>query len=875
VSTIDTIAQAIASQCSERPDAIALMHDDKNFSYQQLDTYSSNIAATLAGLAIAPGDSVALCLDRSISAIAAMLGVFKAGAAFVPIDPSFPEDRIAYMLEDAQANVVLCDPHYADRFNLPNITVEPLIADGMDDASVAHTAVSLSPSDRAYIMYTSGSTGKPKGVPIGHRALLNYCIADADVYQLVQQDRTLQFSTLSFDIAIEEIFPPLMIGSTVVIRPSERSEAQIELSDIVEKYQVTALHMATGYWHEWVDLMNAADVRVEPCIRLMVVTGEKVSPEHYQRWQTLVDKPTLWCNAYGPTEATVTATVFIPPPNWQGKALPIGKPLLNYTAYILDENKQQVQAGDTGELFIGGPSLAEGYLNRPDLTEKAFYPDPFSDVSGARMYRTGDLARWMDDGNIDYAGRIDHQIKVGSYRIEPGEIENAINEHNDVKEVLVVADETDGKKKLLAYIASDNESLSAGDVVEYLQLSLPVYMIPSRYVLLETLPKTLNGKIDRKALPDGSHAIAPRSKGYQAPEGAVQTQLCQIWSDVLGVPEVGVEDSFVSLGGDSLMAVRTISRIQSDLNFTISTRDFFYLDSVALLAGYIEGKAVARVVPAPVPYYLNSRNRQIYTLTQAAKESVANGIGVLLVPPVGNEQRRSQRPLRVLMQNLARQGFTLMRFDWHGTANSSHDSGELNSVKNWCDDVHDAAQRLSGQCDEIDVVALRLGALIAANTELSGLPVRNRVYWEPVLNGKQYLNELAELQSGILSDVFRFLRVRKSNTTPMTEFAGLQLNPSLQHSVASLDLKTLLLENVWNEQSHLIVQNSRQVAAPVGSNTTIHMVDENNDWIGHRSTTNDMHINLAASVLADILNESGSRAADAAKDSQAKDWEQA
>lgn len=855
MSGVGTIAQAIALQCNSNPDAVALVHDDREVTYQQLDNYSTNIAARLAQQSVTRGVSVALCVDRSIHAIAAMLGVFKVGAAFVPIDPLFPNERIAYMLEDAQAQVVLCDSHYAHRFELPGITTELLAADNVDHALVEHSTVDLAASDRAYIMYTSGSTGKPKGVPISHRALLNYCVADAEVYALTSKDRTLQFSTLSFDIAIEEIFPPLMVGSTVVIRPSERSDAQIELSNIVEKYDITALHLATGYWHEWVDLMNAASMRVAMSLRLMVVTGEKVSPEHYQRWLTLVDQPTLWANAYGPTEATVSATVFIPDENWQGKALPIGKPILNYTAYILDEDRQHVASGDTGELFIGGPSLADGYLNRPDLTQKAFYVDPFSDVVGAQMYRTGDLARWMDDGNIDYAGRIDHQIKVGSYRIEPGEIENAINELAAVNEVLVVADETDGKKKLLAYVAVGNNALSAADIVGQLQKNMPTYMIPSRYILLDVMPKTLNGKIDRKALPDGSLAVAPRSKHYKAPEGHVQMQLCTIWSEVLGVPEVGVEDSFVSMGGDSLMAVRSIARVQSDLDFSVSTRDFFYLDTVALLAAHIEGKAVERILPAPNALYVNTRNRQLYTLTQPAKPALNNGVGVLFVPPVGNEQRRVQRPLRILMQNFARQGFTTMRFDWHGTANSSHSGADINSVDHWRHDIQDAAKHLATSCDRIDVVALRLGALVAASTDLGDLPIRNRIYWDPVLNGEQYLKDITALQKSILKDLYKFLRVRKASSNPMTEFAGLHLNKTLQESIASLDMANIFRDHDWNLHSHIIVEPTTQYMQEIKSLAKVYAIAEYNDWFGQRTTTIDMQINMAANTLADILND--------------------
>lgn len=852
-----TISGAISSVAELQPQSIALVHDEHTYSYAQLESYSADIASQLIALNVQPGESVALCVDRSIHAVAAMLGVFKAGAVFVPLDPSFPEDRLSYMVKDAGIRSVLCAPHYQHKFNFGKLSISILSDLPTAIADRTRRLVNPDAQDRAYIMYTSGSTGKPKGVPISHRALMNYCIADAEVYELQRDDRTLQFSTLSFDIAIEEIFPPLLVGSTVVMRPSERSSAQIELSDIVQTYDITALHMATGYWHEWVDLMNAANVRVPETIRLMVVTGEKVSPEHYHRWQSLTDKPVLWANAYGPTEATVTATVFIPPEGWQGKSLPIGKPLLNYTAYILNEKQELVEHGETGELFIGGPSLAEGYLNRPDLTANAFFPDPFSGEPDARMYRTGDLARWKDDGNIDYAGRIDHQIKVGSYRIEPGEIENTINKHDDVKEVIVTADEINGKKMLLAYVASDNNEFAAADISNYLKSKLPIYMVPARYVLMKSLPKTLNGKIDRKALPDSSEAVAPKSRDYKAPEGEVQEKICRIWSDILGVSEVGSEDSFISMGGDSLLAVRTISRIQSDLDFTISTRDFFYLDTVALLAGYIEGKAVERVVPAPIPSFINRDGRQVYTVLQTAKPELLNGIGVLLVPPVGNEQRRTQRPFRLLMQNLARQGFTTMRFDWTGTANSSGNAEQLNSVDQWCNDIKDAAAELAKTCSTIDVIAIRAGALFAAQTDLTHIPVRKRYYWDPTASGDQWLKEMDQLQTGILNDAYRFLRRRKKPSGLATEFAGITISAPMQDSLRSKDLISLLTQNSWNQNCHIILPNRKNLEQFEQTSCTVHTVteDSDNDWADERKTTIDMKINKAASTLADLLIE--------------------
>jgi len=490
-------------------------------------------------------------------------------------------------------------------------------------------------------MYTSGSTGKPKGVVIPHRALAHYCAADIEAYKLTQKDRTLQFSTLSFDISIEEIFPPLCIGSTVVLRPTERRDAQIELSDIIETYDISALHIATGYWHEWVDLMHAMKATIPSNLRLLVATGEKVSPDHYFRWREMETQPVLWVNAYGPTEATVSATAFFPPDNWQGTALPIGKPLPGYTAFILDKDMKPVEPGETGDLYIGGDALAQGYLNRPELNASVFLANPFSDVEGARLYKTGDLARWMDDGNIDYAGRTDHQMKVGSYRIEPGEIENALNSHPDVNESMVTAIDVNGKKQLVAYVAIDQEQPSLVGIAKYLAEKLPVYMIPSRYLHLQSMPKTVNGKIDRDSLPDASLAVAPRNSKIIVPETEVEQTLHDIWCRVLGFAEISTHDSFISIGGDSLMAIEVIMGIQKELNFTVSTRDFFYLDTIALLAGHIEGREIKQRTPAPELAFINSRGRQLYTVLQRPAEEDSNGRGILLVSPIGNEQRRT------------------------------------------------------------------------------------------------------------------------------------------------------------------------------------------------------------------------------------------
>jgi len=867
-----TFLAAFESQCLQCGDCVALVHDEHSWTYQQLNRVSDQIAVDLDHRGIEQGHTVALFGERSLQGVAAMIAVLKAGAAFVPIDPAFPDERIRFMLDDASVRGIIADEEQSARLSRLNLADEVAVlwlsshrhlndrqagASCSASESNVHSATATVPDvdDVAYVMYTSGSTGKPKGVVISHGALACYCSADIQAYGLSATDRTLQFSTLSFDISIEEIFPPLCVGSTVVLRPSGRSDAQNELSHIIEHYAVSAVHLATGYWHEWVDLMMASNERVPASLRLMVVTGEKVSPEHYYRWQSLVSAPVMWANAYGPTEATVSATVFVPPPGWRGKALPIGKPLPGYTAYILDKNLNAVALGETGDLYIGGGALSQGYLNRPELNRSVFIADPFASDAGARLYKTGDLARWLADGNIDYAGRTDHQIKVGSYRVEPGEIENAINSDSRVQESLVTALSIKGKTQLIAYVARSDKSLNIRDIADYLSVKLPAYMMPSRYLLLDVMPKTINGKIDRDALPDAQHALSARRGHTSAPQNDTEHQLCRIWCDILAVPEVSIEDSFISLGGDSLMAIRAIARIQNDMNFSVSTRDFFFLDTIALLAGHMEGKEVPRRVPAPVPAFVTSRHRQIYTLLQRPAAHNANGRGILLVPPLGNEQRRVQRPFRNLMQNLSRQGYTLMRFDWRGTSNSSGNTDQIDTLQPWIEDVQDAARELATHVHSLDIVAVRMGALIAAQTPSVSIPINRRYYWDPVVSGKAWLQEMESLHSGILGDTFRFLRPRKRVLSRISEYAGLELNNALLASLENELFVSILQQHSWNQSARLIVPAHAEAACFSVSGCELHRIDEYNDWTSERTTIDDMIINKAASRLADLFIE--------------------
>ena len=866
---------AFKAQALQRGDAVALVHGECSLSYAQLDLASDAMAVKLAAQGIGEGDYVALMCTRSIGAITAMISLFKVGAAFVPVDPDLPDERVGFVFDDISVGGIVADDNLSERLSTLKLSDDVpvyLIDKTVNEFDPALAELDIKPdlssipslgdeaNNTAYIMYTSGSTGKPKGVLITHDALACYCKADIDAYQLSASDRTLQFSTLSFDIAVEEIFPPLCVGSTVVLRPDERSGAQIELSDIVTRYDITALHLATGYWHEWVDLMMAAASRVPTSLRLMVVTGEKVSPEHYYRWRNLESLPVLWANAYGPTECTVSATVFIPPQHWKGKNMPIGKPLLGYSAYILDSNLDCVESGETGELYIGGPAVSAGYLNRPDLNADVFLADPFqnSAQNGAnvRMYKTGDLARWLDHGIIDYAGRIDHQIKVGSYRVEPGEVENTINALTGVLESVVTATSIKGKNQLIAYVATGDSSLGESDIAEHLRESLPAHMLPSRYLLLKSLPKTVNGKIERAALPDVSLAVVARREPKVVSETSTEQKLCDIWCDVLGLPDVSTEDSFISLGGDSLMAVRAISRSQSDLDFTTSTRDFFFLDTIALLAGHIEGRQAPKRVPAPQPVFINKRGRQVYTVLQRPSAHNDNGRGVLLVPPLGNEQRRTQRPFRSLMQNLSRQGYTLMRFDWQGTGDSSGDSEQLETLGPWIQDFEDAVESLASHVSTVDIVAVRMGALIAAQADAAIPSIRQAYYWDPVVSGISWIQDMQRLHNSVLTDSFRFLWPRKINAHSVREFVGLSLNDALIKELEGVQLFSNSSETLAACSPQILSPDDIDLGSAVPACCQVHTVAESNDWLHHRATTRNMLITKAASLLTDLINDS-------------------
>ena len=836
------------AQVARTPNRTAIFFEEESWTYLQLSQYAHAIAWELLRSRVGEEECIGICVDRSPGAIAAMLGIMRAGGAFVPLDPELPLDRIQFMIEDAGIKKIICDQHYADLVagfgSIEWMTLESIRSRVIASSSeIAEELPGIRSDQLAYVMYTSGSTGKPKGVMIDSSALTAYCLADIAAYHVTESDRTLHFSTINFDIAIEEIFPPLLTGSAIVVRPRHRLDSYNELSTLVNRYGVTAVHLATAYWHEWVDLMVAHHETVPASLRLLIATGEKVSVEHFRRWNSICRHEVQWSNAYGPTEATVSSTVFTPQRNWSGESMPIGKPLLRYQAYILDSNEKACGIGDLGELVIAGPALARGYLNRPELTAKAFVN--WQDEQGVkhRVYKTGDLARWDTNGDIEFAGRIDHQIKVGSYRIEPGEIESILNQHPDVLESLVVHEQIENQKFLVAFVASNSKSLTAIDLASYSRERLPTYMIPSRYLIVERFPKTLNGKIDRKALPPVEQAQAPAGQSNRPLLDEMESRLAKIWEDVLQVSGIGREDNFFFLGGSSLLVTRVISKLKRELDLELPVRDVFanpILQSLAMHLKSMLGEAspseqthaVCRGnrLPKIESQFIDSAAEKLFSVYYSGR-SVRKAHSVLICGSVGHEYSRSHRNLQQLAQMLSEQGFDVLRFDYSSTGNSSG-LCERGMPQQWCLDIRNAAAWLKDRSknERLSFIGLRLGATLISNTE--GLSGEQLILWDPAVSGERFLSQLAQYHRRALQD---FVRYSNQRLAEPNQFYGFSIHESAMMALCKMKLKftsqdsfrqtsLLTTKNYWSDET-------LNTSVPAKGKTIVHQeVDDEVLW---------------------------------------------
>jgi len=586
--------QLFEAQVERTPDALAVEIGAERVTYQQLNQRANQLAHYLRALGIGPEKLVGICMERSLDVIVGLLATLKAGGVYVPLDPQQPEERLAFMMKDAEAPVLLTQswlvaelPAYAAMS-----TVVCLDDDWqtIEQESETNLTNEIAPESLAYIIYTSGSTGKPKGVCISHRVAVDHCLTMQQAFGLSDADRVLQFASFNFDVSLEQILPTLFTGATLVLRGNELwtvSDFQHQL----EKLNLTVANLPTAYWHQLAKEESLSSGR----LRLMIVGGDLLLPEPAKLWQSR-SQSTILINAYGPTETAITASLFVIPPGFCDESMsgrvPIGRPLTNRSMFVLDRDLELTPTGVPGELYIGGPLLARGYFNRPDLTAERFCPNPFSQTNGERLYRTGDIVRYLPDGNVEFLGRVDDQVKIRGYRIELGEIEAALVENPDVREAVVMPrEDVPGEKRLVAYVVSEQgKSQKPSELRFFLKKKLPEYMVPSAFVMLSELPLTPNGKVDRVVLPAPDDSRPEVEASFVAPGTVVEETLAHIWSDVLGLERVGINDDFFELGGHSLLATQVVSRVREAFGIDLPLRRLFESPTIAALAEIVESE---------------------------------------------------------------------------------------------------------------------------------------------------------------------------------------------------------------------------------------------------------------------------------------------
>jgi enterobactin synthetase component F len=568
-------------QARQTPDRIAVVFEQQQLTYRELNEQADRIAQHLTGLGVGPDQVVALCVERSLAMIVGLLGILKAGGAYLPLDPSYPHDRLAFILDDASPRVLLTQQSLQDRLQSGNASVLYLDALPKQPTSSVNLTKQRpgNAGDLAYVLYTSGSTGRPKGVQVPHRALVNFLSGMQHEPGITAQDRLLAVTSLSFDIAGLELFLPLIVGAQVTIAAADVAADGFRLGSLMQQSGATIMQATPATWRL---LLEAG---WQGSQRLKILCGGEAWPAELAS-ELLPRCASLW-NMYGPTETTVWSSVA---QIESGQPVLLGLPIANTTFYVLDRFGQPLPTGVAGELYIGGDGVARGYLNRPELTDEKFIADPFSSAAAARMYRTGDRVRYLPDGRLEFLGRLDDQVKIRGYRIELGEIEAVLRQHPAVADAVVVAQtEVDGEKRLIAYMtASDGEPLKVAAIREMLRGKLAPYMMPAALVPLESFPLTPNGKVDRNALklPDDQLRL-DGGESFVAPRTALEQQIAGFWCECLRLDRVGIHDNFFDLGGDSLAMIRLSLQLEQSTGRNFPLTGIFDSPTVAGMAAIL------------------------------------------------------------------------------------------------------------------------------------------------------------------------------------------------------------------------------------------------------------------------------------------------
>ncbi len=629
------IHQLFEAQVERTPDAVAVVFEAQQLTYRELNRRANQLAHYLLTLGVGPDVLVGICVERSLEMVVGLLGILKAGGAYVPLDPEYSKSRLAFMLHDTQAPILLTQKRLHEC--LPQSVAKVVCLDTdwkqislLCDRNPANVA---KPMNLAYVIYTSGSTGQPKGVMIPHRSICNHLLWMQTAFQLTEVDRVLQKTSLSFDVSTFELFWPLLAGLRVIIAKPGGHQDTAYLVKLIAQQKITFLHAVPSLLQV---LLESEELETCNCLRYVTCGAEALPNELKERFFARLDVQLY--NAYGPTEAAVGVIYAQCQRGSNQPIVPIGRPIANTQIYLLDSHQKPQPIGVPGELHIGGVGLARGYLNRLELTAERFIPNPFSSDPGAILYKTGDNARYLADGNIEYLGRIDHQVKIRGFRIELGEIEAVLSQHPAVLQTVVIArEDVPGDKRLVAYVVPNQEpaptvngdwrgvpplSQTGVDLRRFLKEQLPVYMIPNAFVMLDTLPLTPNGKVDRRLLPVPDTSDKSLEAGFVPPRTPTEEVLAGIWAEVLRV-EVGIHDNFFELGGHSLLATQVISRVRQTFNVELPLRTLFEAPTVADLGSSLETVRSATPEWQATKETLTPRQAEILTFVHNARETEA------------------------------------------------------------------------------------------------------------------------------------------------------------------------------------------------------------------------------------------------------------
>jgi amino acid adenylation domain-containing protein len=586
------LQELIEEQVERSPESMAVMYEGQRLSYRELNERANQLAWYLREQGVGPDVLVGICVERSVEMVVGLLGILKAGGAYLPLDPDYPVERLRYMVEDSRPALLLAEEPLQER--LADIGEVQVLCLDRGWAAIAERSVTTpqrlgSAENLAYMIYTSGSTGRPKGVMVTHQSLVNFLHSMNSTSGVQQNDVLAAVTTLSFDIAGLELYLPLIAGARVLLFSRETARDGHELHEKLIEHSATMMQATPSTW----SMLGLDGWRPRSGFKVLC-GGEALNRELAA--QLVSHGVPVW-NLYGPTETTIWSCM---KRLEYSDAVTIGKPIANTQVYVLDHDRQPAPTGVAGELYIGGTGVARGYFHRPELTAERFVPDPFSKQAGSRLYRTGDLVRFRPDGELDFLGRVDQQVKIRGFRIELGEIEAALHAHEAIREAVAIARAgITGEKQLIAYLVTEELPNEEGDkggkltisaLREYLLTRLPEYMIPSQYVFLERLPRTPNGKIDRKQLPEPDPNLRLEERPYVAPQTKIEETIAGLWTELLGIEKVSVNDGFFELGGDSLLVSRLVAKIHTVFAVNLPIRTIFLTPTIRNIAAAVKAQ---------------------------------------------------------------------------------------------------------------------------------------------------------------------------------------------------------------------------------------------------------------------------------------------